>query len=91
MIKVLQTGEDETAFRRRVAELIDEANRVSSILPDAGPMALPVFSVETAPADPADGRIIFVVDGDGGSPCLAVASDGDWLRVALGAAITADE
>lgn len=89
MIKVLQTGEDETAFRRRVAQLIDEANRVESVLPAGGAVSLPVFSVETAPTDPADGQIIFVVDGDDGSACIAVASDGDWLRIALGAAIAA--
>ena len=36
----------------------------------------------------AEGDIVYVTDGDGGDPCLAVYNGTDWLRVALGTAIS---
>ena len=36
----------------------------------------------------AEGDIVYVTDGDSGSPCLAVYNGTDWLRVALGTAIS---
>jgi len=38
--------------------------------------------------DPQVGQIIYVTDGDGGSPCLAVYSGGDWNRISLGLPIS---
>ena len=38
-------------------------------------------------ANTANGQVIYVTDGDGGSPCLAVYSVDNWKRVALGANI----
>lgn len=37
----------------------------------------------------AAGDVVYCSDGDGGSPCLAVYTGTDWLRVALGTAISA--
>jgi hypothetical protein len=39
-------------------------------------------------SNPQDGQIIYVTDGDSGSPCLAVYSNGDWYRVTLGLPIS---
>lgn len=48
------------------------------------------YTVATLPsASGRTGQIAYVSDGDGGSPCLAVASGGSWLRVALGTAVSA--
>lgn len=52
------------------------------------PVTLPTYTVAAAPAA-QDGSIIYCSNGDAGSPCLAVRSGGAWLRVALGAAISA--
>lgn len=35
------------------------------------------------------GDVVFVTNGAGGSPCLAVYNGTSWLRIALGAAISA--
>jgi len=46
------------------------------------------FTVATAPdATTNTGTIIYVSDGDTGSPCIAVSNGTNWLRVALGTAI----
>lgn len=37
----------------------------------------------------AAGDLVYVSDGDTGSPCLAVYDGTDWLRVSLGSAISA--
>ena len=37
----------------------------------------------------AAGDIVYTSDGDGGDPCLAVYNGTNWLRVALGTAISA--
>ena len=34
------------------------------------------------------GDVAYISDGDGGSPCLAVHNGTNWLRVALGSAIS---
>jgi len=47
------------------------------------------FTVATAPATAGTGTIIYVADGDAGSPCLGVYDGTDWKRVALGATISA--
>ncbi len=50
---------------------------------------LPIYSANQAAnlTNTATGQVIFVTDGDSGSPCLAVFSAGNWRRVALGANI----
>lgn len=90
-IKQIDTGETEVARRARLAEAIDEVNRLTGeeTVPTS-PRVLPVHDVASAPADPADGLMIFVSDGDAGSPCLAVSSGGDWLVVSLGSAIAVE-
>jgi hypothetical protein len=47
------------------------------------------YTVATVPSasDYARG-VIYVSDGDSGSPCLAVSNGTNWLRVALGAAVS---
>ena len=37
----------------------------------------------------AAGDVAFVIDGDAGDPCIAVNDGTDWLRISLGAAISA--
>lgn len=37
----------------------------------------------------AEGDIVYCFDGDDGDPCLAVYNGTDWLRIALGTAISA--
>jgi hypothetical protein len=57
---------------------------------DAGSFfKFPVYTVAGAPAAGTAGRVIYVSNGDAGSPCLAVDNGANWLRVALGAAISA--
>ena len=52
------------------------------------PVQLASYSVSSAPSRANTGEVIYVSDGDAGSPCLAVY-DGSWKRVALGATISA--
>jgi hypothetical protein len=37
----------------------------------------------------ATGQVVYVSNGDAGSPCLGVSNGTSWLRVALGAAVSA--
>lgn len=53
-------------------------------------LGLKAYTVETAPEVGAAGTMIFVTDGDGGSPCLAISDGTDWKAVALGSAIAAE-
>jgi hypothetical protein len=46
------------------------------------------YSVSSAPVNAPAARLIYVTDGDGGSPCLAVGNGTAWKRVALGATIS---
>lgn len=50
---------------------------------------LPTYTANQAAnlANTASGQMIFVTDGDSGNPCLAIFSEGNWRRVALGANI----
>lgn len=50
---------------------------------------LPTYTSNQAAnlANTSPGQMIFVTDGDSGSPCLAIFSEGNWRRVALGANI----
>jgi hypothetical protein len=53
-------------------------------------LQLPTYTVAQATSlpDAANGQIIYVSDGDSGSPCLAVYSVDAWKIVALGGNIT---
>ena len=46
------------------------------------------YSVSVVPINAPAARLIYVTDGDGGSPCLAVGNGTAWKRVALGATIS---
>ena len=52
-------------------------------------LQLPSYTVAQASnlANTADGQVIYVTNGDSGSPCLAVYSVDNWKRVNLGANI----
>jgi hypothetical protein len=55
-----------------------------------GLIDLDEYTVATLPA--ASGRtsyMAYVSDGDGGSPCVAVSNGTNWLRIALGATVSA--
>lgn len=56
----------------------------------SGKLQLPAYTVTEANAltGNAVGQLIYVSNGDSGSPCLAVYSGGTWKRVALGATIS---
>lgn len=54
-----------------------------------GALPLMSYDVAGAPAAGTAGRLIYVSDGDAGSPCLAVDNGSSWLVVSLGAAISA--
>lgn len=53
-------------------------------------LQLPTYTVSQASAlgNVAAGQVIYVSNGDSGSPCLAVYSGSAWKRVALGATIS---
>jgi len=45
------------------------------------------YTVATLPSVPATGSLIFVSDGDAGSPCLAVYDGSNWKIISLGSNI----
>jgi len=53
-------------------------------------LQLPSYTVAQATVlgNVASGQLIYVTNGDSGSPCLAVYSGGSWKRVSLGATIS---
>ena len=46
------------------------------------------YTVSTLPSNGTTGRIVYVSNGDGGNPCLAVDNGTDWVRVNLGSAVS---
>lgn len=55
-----------------------------------GRLALTAYTVATVPsAATYSGQLIRVTDGDDGAPCLAYSNGTDWLRIPLGAAVSA--
>jgi hypothetical protein len=48
----------------------------------------PRSTAQLAAISAVEGDVAYCSDGDAGSPCLAVFDGTDWLRVALGAAIS---
>lgn len=49
------------------------------------------YTVATLPSNGTAGRIVYVTDGDGGNPCMAVDNGTDWVRVNLGSAVSATD
>lgn len=55
-----------------------------------GPLQLDSYTVAGLPtAVGATGSIVYVSNGNAGSPCLGVSNGTNWLRIALGAAVAA--
>lgn len=84
-----------TAGGDYVADSITFAPALSGIptyVIDSVSVGLPSYTVAQANAlspQPATGSLIYVSNGNAGAACLAVRSGGAWLRIALGAAISA--
>ena len=49
------------------------------------------FTVAELPTNGTTGRIVYVTDGDGGNPCMAVDNGTDWVRVNLGSAVSSTD
>ena len=49
------------------------------------------YTVATLPSNGTAGRIVYVTDGDGGNPCLAVDNGTNWVRVNLGSAVSSTD
>ena len=49
------------------------------------------YTVGTLPTNGTTGRIVYVSDGDGGNPCLAVDNGTNWVRVNLGSAVSSTD
>jgi hypothetical protein len=49
------------------------------------------FTVAGLPTNGTPGRIVYVTDGDGGNPCMAVDNGTNWVRVNLGSAVSSTE
>ena len=48
-------------------------------------------TVSNLPSNGTTGRVIYVSNGDGGNPCLAVDNGTNWVRVNLGSAVSASD
>lgn len=57
----------------------------------AGPVKLRPYTVANRPTANSENEssIIYVRNGDGGNPCLAVSNGTAWLRCVLGAEVAA--
>ncbi len=56
----------------------------------AGIIQLTSYTVATLPdAATGIGKLIAVIDGDTGNPCLAYSNGTNWLRIVFGAAVAA--
>jgi hypothetical protein len=55
-----------------------------------GPVMVQSYAVGSVPSAGTSGAgaIAYIVDGDGGNPCLAVSDGTTWRRISLGAAIS---
>tara|TARA_Y100000004_G_scaffold167680_1_gene200419 strand:+ start:864 stop:1175 length:312 start_codon:yes stop_codon:yes gene_type:complete len=54
-------------------------------------VVLQSFAVAGLPTPGTAGKVVYCTDGDGGSPCLAVDNGSSWLRINLGAAVSATD
>lgn len=70
---------------------IDLAPVAGSVVTIRNALKLPTYTTASKPVATGvfDQAIIMVSDGNSGQPCLAVAQGGSWLRVPLGAAVSA--
>ena len=58
---------------------------------DSTSITLENFTVSELPANGTTGRLVYVSDGDGGNPCLAVDNGTNWVRVNLGSTVSASD
>lgn len=80
----------KTIIYNNGANLIPSADSFPFGIQIGGTIAMPLYSVSSAPAAGAYyGHLIAVTDGDAGALCLAVSDGGTWKRIALGATISA--
>ena len=49
------------------------------------------FTVAGLPTNGTPGRIVYVTDGDGGNPCMAVDNGTNWVRVNLGSTVSSTD
>lgn len=49
------------------------------------------YTVATLPSNGTAGRIVYVTDGDGGNPCMAVDNGTNWVRVNMGSAVSSTD
>ena len=49
------------------------------------------FTVAELPTNGTTGRIVYVTDGDGGNPCMAVDNGTNWVRVNLGSTVSSTD
>jgi hypothetical protein len=49
------------------------------------------FTVAGLPTNGTPGRIVYVTDGDGGNPCMAVDNGINWVRVNLGSTVSSTD
>jgi hypothetical protein len=79
------TGKPTLATVATSGNYVDLSNK-----PDLGRTQLTVYTVDTLPSGGSEGELIYVQDGDAGSPCLAVLDgNGDYLVVStLGSAVS---
>lgn len=54
-----------------------------------GTLTPPAYTVATVPAEAPLNTLIYVSNGAGGSPCLAIWNGTSWLRILIGAAVAA--
>lgn len=92
VIQIANSNSNATVTIGGVANIATFSNTgvFVNTLSAAANLALPVYSVATANAlsSIATGQVIYVTDGDSGSPCLAVYSGSAWRRIALGSTIS---
>lgn len=60
-------------------------NRIAAVIP----LWLFPYTVASPPTPASEGYVAYFSNGDSGSPCLGVYDGSDWLRVPLGAPISA--
>lgn len=58
---------------------------------DSTSITLENFTVSELPANGTSGRLVFVSNGDGGNPCLAIDDGTNWVRVNLGSTVSASD
>ncbi len=54
-------------------------------------VVMEIKTVATLPTNGTTGRMVYVTDGDGGNPCLAVDNGTNWVRINLGSTVSATD